>query len=855
MSSGTTMRRVSLRNIAAHKVRLFLTVLAVVLGTAFVSGSMMFTNSLSSTFDEAISSSLDGVDVVVSPSGESAGTGIPVEMVDTLRNRADVDNANIDASQSVVLATEDAKAIQTGSGSSSIGIFYEPEQSVGMPYRLAEGELPEGTEEVLINQPAVEEYGFGIGDQLLVVDSAGRYTVTITGTTTLEEETSMGGIRLAMSEAAYTERYLDGSTVPTVILSGAQGTEPQELVDALTADLGPEYTIETGEALVEEMTAVIRDALSFIQYFLVAFGLIALLVGTFIIANTFSMIVAQRMREFALLRALGMSRKQLTASVVFEAIVVGLFGSALGVLGGMGLVAIISAVLNNFGMPMGGSLGLTPAAVITALVLGTVVTVISAWAPARRAGQVKPVEAMRAIESTTVRSMAGRTVIGGIVLVLGIALAVAGAMLADSSTSTRAILVGLGALAVVVGTFFFSPALSIPLVGGLGRIMGAPFGAVGRLSSTNSRRNPRRTATTAFALTLGIALVTAIGMLSATMKEAVSDLMEEQINADYVLTGPTNGSITLPREAATEVAAVDGVTSVATIGANLVDVDGKSSFAGGPHAMSFTADGNIGELIVAQGVEGSMDLTGSGFISSREFAEASGWELGGVYPINAMDQPVGEVELIGIYDQNIALGNFVVAEASFENTPVAGQSIPQLILVNGAEDVDQEQFRADIEAAVADFIVVQVKSSSEYAGETVQIINTMMNILYALLALAVIVAIIGIINTLALNVIERRQEIGMLRAVGTKRGQVRTMITLESVQIAIYGAIVGMLIGLGLGWAFVTVMSGEGLDAPATVPWGQLIWMLVGSAVVGVIAALWPAHKAAKTPPLEAITD
>lgn len=849
------MRRVSLRNIAAHKVRLFLTVLAVVLGTAFVSGSMMFTNALSSTFDEVISDQLDGVDVVVSTNSDATIAGVPVGTLEELRAHESVENVNINGNQSIVLATEDGKAIQTGAGSASLSIFYGPNEVVGMPLALVDGNTPEGTEEVLINQLAAEEYGLGVGDELLVVDSGGRYNVTITGTTQLDSDTSGTAISLAMTEDAYSERYLDGETVPGVIVSGTEDTEPQELVNILAPELGPDYTVETGEALVEEVTGQIRSALSFVQYFLVAFGLIALLVGTFIIANTFSMIVAQRLREFALLRALGVSRKQLTQSVVFEAVVVGIIGSALGVLGGMGLVWVISAVLGSFGMPMGSSLGLTPSAVIVALVLGTIVTVVSAWAPARRAGQVKPVEAMRSIESTTVRSMLGRTITGGVILALGIILAIAGAAMADAETAVRSIMVGFGALFVIVGTFFFSPALSIPIVGGLGRILGAPFGSVGRLAATNSRRNPRRTATTAFALTLGIALVTAIGMLSATMKEAVSDLMEEQISADYVLTGPNNGSITLPREAAAEVAKLDNVGAVSTIGANLVDVDGQSSFAGGPQSMSFTGDGNIGELIVAEDIEGTLDLTEPGFIASRDFAESVGWELGEVYPISAADQPVGEVELVGIYGANMALGNFMVSEASFEGTMVDGQGVPQMILVNGAEGADEEQLRSDIEEAVADFIVVQVKTSSEYAGETVEIINVMMNILYALLALAVIVAIIGIINTLALNVIERRQEIGMLRAVGTKRGQVRTMITLESVQIAIYGAVVGMLIGLGLGWAFVTVMSGEGLDAGVAVPWGQLLLMLGGSAVVGVIAALWPAHKAAKTPPLEAITD
>ncbi len=846
------MRRISLRNIAAHKVRLFLTVLAVVLGTAFVSGSMMFTNALSATFDEAISDQLDGVDVVLSHDGDG---GVPREVMDQLRADDEIARVNVNASQSVVLATDDSRAIQTGSGEPSISIFYDADNAVGMPHNLVEGTAPEGTEEVLINRAGAEEHGFGIGDTLLVVDSAGRYTVTITGITDMDTQTTPG-ISLTMSEAGYLERYTDGASVPSLLLAAGDGVEPQQLVDDLRTRLGADYTVDTGESLVEKTTGMIRDALGFVQYFLVAFGLIALLVGTFIIANTFSMIVAQRMREFALLRALGVSQGQLTRSVVFEAIVIGILGSALGVVGGMGLVWVISTVLSNFGMPMGGSLGLTPQAVLVALGLGTVVTVISAWAPARRAGQVKPVEAMRNIESTSVASMKGRTIAGAVILAIGAAAAIAGAGMTDSSTTSRSILVGVGALLVIVGTFFFSPALSIPVVGGLGRVLGAPFGAVGRLASTNSRRNPRRTATTAFALTLGIALVTAIGMLSATMKEAVSDLIEEQITADYILQGPQNGAITLPRETSAAVAAADGVEDVITISAAPLTI-GETATPGfpGAQAVSAVADGDISQVMNTENVQGSLDLSKPGLIADADYASSQGWSIGSTVPLRAADQEIGSAELLGTYSGNQALGTAIVSSASIAETPLSQQLVPQMILVNGAEGFDKEQLRSNIEDAVADFIVVRVQNASEYAGETVTMINTMMNILYALLALAVIVAIIGIINTLALNVIERRQEIGMLRAVGTGRGQVRTMITLESVQIAIYGAVIGMAIGLGLGWAFVTVMSGEGLDAAVTIPWGQLGLMLAGSAVVGVIAAVWPATKAARTPPLEAITD
>lgn len=849
MNSGSTMRRISLRNIGAHKIRLFLTVLAVVLGTSFVSGAMMFTNALSSTFDEAISNSLDGVDVVVSASSESDVQGVPVDTVASLREDSRISALNINASQSVVLADSDAKAIQT-TGGSSISIYYSPDDAVAQPLELVDGEAPTGTEQVLASQAGAEAKGIGVGDEILVVDSSGRYNVTVTGLTTTDND-SDSALNLQMSEAGYLERYTDGVTVPGVTLSAAEGTTPQELVDALSVELGSNFNVETGEALVEQVTGMIKEMLSFVQYFLVAFGLIALLVGTFIIANTFSMIVAQRMREFALLRALGAAPGQITRSVVLEASIVGLFGSALGVLGGMGLVAIISAVLNSFGMPMGSSVGLTPSAVITALVLGTIVTVISAWAPARRAGEVKPVEAMRNMETTTVRSMMGRTVTGGIVLALGIILAIAGALMTDSSTGLRSVLVGIGALFVVVGTFFFSPALSMPVVGGLGKILGAPFGSVGSLAATNSKRNPRRTATTAFALTLGIALVTAIGMLSATMKDAVSEMMEEQYTADYILQGPTDGSITMPKDADDVVRETDGVADVVTVSLNGASVDGQATYG----SVTFVADGDLGTVISTESIEGSLDLSEPGVVTTQTFADEQGWKVGDSLPLEAAGQSVGEVELIGTFTGNDAVGSMIISESSLADTPVADQAIPQMMLVKGEDGSDQEELRSNIEEAVADYIVISVKTSTEYAGETVAMIDVMMNILYALLALSVIVAVIGIINTLALNVIERRQEIGMLRAVGVKRGQIRTMITLESVQIAIYGAVIGIAIGLGLGWAFVTVMSGEGLDAAVSVPWGQVALMLVGSAVVGVIAALWPAVKASKTPPLDAITD
>src|SRR5699024_10357721 len=367
----------------------------------------------------------------------------------------------------------------------------------------------------------------------------------------------------------------------------------------------------------------------FINYFLIAFGLIALLVGTFIIANTFSMIVAQRTKEFALLRALGASRGQITRSVVTESVIVGIIGSAVGVVAGMGLVALIKLGLSTQDLPMGGGLGLTVNAVVVPIILGTIVTVISAWAPARRAGAVEPVEAMRTTESAAGSSLKVRTIIGLALLILGVALAIAGAVWTDGSTGVRASLVGVGALGVIVGFFLAGPALSLPIVPVFGKAIGAPFGAVGALAATNSKRNPRRTSATAFALTLGLALVTAIGMLGATMNSSIEDLMEDNVSADYILSGPTDGSFPAPATTPQLAQETEGVANTVAVGMAPVLVDGQAALDYGPQfQMTNSIDGNPESMVAFDVVEGSMNLEENpGFIANRTVAEANGWTV------------------------------------------------------------------------------------------------------------------------------------------------------------------------------------------------------------------------------------
>ena len=869
----SAMRTIALRSLAAHKVRFLLTILSVVLGTTFVAGSFMLTSSLSKTFDSLFDEELAQVNAVVSPT-QGSMEGIPVETLEQIGSQPGVEDVNIQQDHSIVIANADGEAFQTGGAPSVISPYYPDDQQAAKPIAITSGHAPHGPGEVLLNDSAAESHNVQLGDTVKMVDRSNQKEAQVVGTYDLSVDTG-GYTGLLMDAPAFLEEWNTGTVQDHILVSASAGTSESQLIADLEAAY-PDYQVRTGEQLASEMSADVNQALSFVNYFLIAFGLVALLVGTFIIANTFAMIVAQRLREFALLRSLGVSQRQITTSVVFEAVVVGVLGSLVGVAGGAGLVFAIYAVMDRvgFGLPSGG-VNLNVQAVAVPLVLGTLATVVSAWAPARAAGRVKPVEAMRSGDSSSSSPILLRSVVGVVGMLAGIGLALAAALwLPDMATSRRAIMVGLGALALVVGTFLASPALSIPLVPSIGRVLGWPFGAIGKLAATNSRRNPRRTANTAFALTLGVALVTSFGMLGATMKSTVSDVTESSVTSDFLITGAgsAGGSFPLSTDILDAAAEVPGVSSVATWGVVPLTLAGQSGFMGaggsggqGAGASTFYA-GDFAHSVGMEITAGTADAAQPGVLVDKNFAAEQGWEVGQQLELSFPGTPLTHpVPVSGIYEPNQLAGKFVISDRTLQDFAEAAQQ-PQAFsqkailsfFVNGDESVataqDQEALKQRLVDAIKPFIVAQVVTPQEYAGQQAVMIDQMLSVLYAMLALSIVIAVLGIINTLALNVIERRREIGMLRAVGTHRGQIRRMITLEAVQIAVYGAVVGVAIGLVLGWSFVQVLADEGLGA-AAYPWGTIVGMLIGSAVVGVVAAVWPAIKASRTSPLEAIAD
>lgn len=841
MSSANTMRKVSLRNLAAHKVRLALTVLSVVLGTAFVTGSFVFTDTLSHTFHGLFADVAKGVDVQVTGK-QDTGSGVPISDVAKIRAIQGVRAVETEASAQIIVLGSDGKPLK-GGGAPSEGLSYSPPaEHLGDPYTFVAGGAPTGPNQIALNKGALKLGKLAVGDHTKVlVPSRGTLDVTITGSYDTKSDT--GGYVGALFERDQAlSLFTDGMHVRAINVAG--GGVSQDTLKNRIANAVPDMTVKTGAQVTKDTEASVNKALTFINYFLLAFGAIALLVGTFIIYNTFSMIVAQRLRELALLRAVGASRGQVSRSVLLEAIMVGLVGSVIGIAGGVGLAYGVRALLNSFnvGLP-NGPLQLTPRTIVIALLVGVVVTVFSAYAPARRAAKIPPVAAMREEFASAGSSLRLRTALGGVAASIGVAALVAGGT--AKAGGSAAGLVGIGALALILGVLFGAPALSRPIVGGIGAPLGRLFGPVGRLARTNATRNQRRTAATAFALTLGLMLVTAIAVFGSSAKKSIDGLVDNGVTADYILSGPN--SIGVPAGVRDAVANQPGVGSATALEPVLVKIDGKTVDGTG-------IAGSLPDVMKISLVQGQLDLTGHNIAVAADTAQQNGWKLGSTVAMVSPDGKQIDTTVTAIYQHNQLLGPWLTSDQLYSEVTPSARRSDIVVLVRATPGTDLGTLRGGLERATDKFLVITVEDREQFKGSQAHQINSLLAILYGLLALAIVIAVLGIINTLALSVVERRREIGMLRAVGMLRVQVRRTIYLESALIAMFGAIVGVALGATFGALFVHTLRDQGLGQIA-VPYQQAVWMLVLSAAVGVLAALWPAMRAARTRPLEAIAD
>jgi putative ABC transport system permease protein len=842
MSAAKTMRRVSMRNLAAHRVRLLLTVVSVLLGTAFVAGSFVFTDTLQGSFDKIFNTADKGLDARVQPKHDY-DPGVATNVVSQVRAVPGVRTVEVHADAPVVLVNSHGKKVKSGGAPSEGDMWNAPANAVGPVPSFVSGRAPSRPGEIVINNGAAKKGQLRTGDHAKVVlPNAAVTNVTVVGVYRTEAETG-GYIGVLFSPQQARQLFTDGRHVGSLDIAADKGVSEKTVAARIERTLPSTLEVRTGTQARADDQNGIQTALSFINYILLGFGFIALIVGTFIIYNTFSMLVAQRLRELALLRAIGAARKQVRRSVLVEAGVIGLIGSALGLLGGVGLAYGLHALLDalDLGLPSGG-LVVGPRTVIAALVVGTGVTLLSANAPARRAAKVPPVAAMREeFASTSAGSLRRRTVIGAALAAVGVVATVGGAL--TKSGGSAAALIGLGLLGVAAGTMMLSPVLAAAIINPLGKVLGRPFGPIGRLARTNAVRNPRRTAATAFALTLGLLLVSGIAVVGASVKASLNKTFDNGVRADYILT--TSSEVNVPTQASAAAAKVRGVGSATQLHDLQTLVDGKKSDGTG-------VDGPLPPVLKVEMKHGGGQPTGHNVLISKAYAKKHHWAIGSTHTFSIPGRATVRETVSGIYADDQLLGPWLVSGDVYRMLTPRPDWSDEVTLIKGAPGTDLKTLGADLDRATNSYYVVNVQTRSEFKGSLASQVNGLLGLLYGLLGLAIVIAILGIINTLALSVIERRREIGMLRAVGMQRKQVRRTIYVESLLIAVFGALLGLSLGLVYGPLFARTLRGQGLST-VSVPWGQALGFLVLAAVVGVLAALWPAHRAARTKPLEAI--
>ncbi|GAB2887373.1 ABC transporter permease [Nocardioides pacificus] len=844
------MWRAALKSLLGRKIRLLLSTFAIVLGIAFVAGTLVFTDTLERSFTALFASTVG--DVVVRPEGGDISAGpstrtLPAELVEDLRDTpgaARVDG-NVSANGVFVIGTDDK--VIGGQGAPGLGLNWnDAPAGHGLEgLTIVDGAEPTGPDEIALDVLTADKAGYEIGDEVLL-NTVGAEPVLrkeLVGTADFADGGSLNGATLTIFDTATSQQlFHEGEDVFNDIwVTAEDGVSQEELRDAVAAELPDGVEAVTGDTAADESASQLLEAISFLSTFLLIFAGISLIVGAFLIVNTFSILVAQRSRELALLRALGASQGQVTRSVLLEALILGLLGSTLGLGLGVLLAMLLKWVFSTFvGLEFAGqSLVFQTSTVVVAYVVGVAVTMAAAWLPARHTSRIAPVQAMRddiALPETSIR----RRLIAGIALVVaGLAMMTA-ALLGDVPRAGWVL--GAGMLAVLLGVAGASPVISYPFLAGASWLSTRVFGTVGRLAGQNSLRNPRRTTATASALMIGLALAGTMSIVGASAKASIDQIVDENFRGDFVVSNAIGEEFS--SALGDQIADVDGVGSVAALRYAFGSIDGSG--------QGISA-GDLAQLEQVMGlkmIEGEVADVRDGTVVVSEGVADDGVEVGDVVTYEVFGSE-NELEVVGVFEENPLVGfPYVTTEQTLIDAGVPDND--RMLVIEAEPGADLSLVQGGIDEVVSDLRMVTVKDQAEFAAEQRDPIDQLVTMIFALLGLALLIAVLGIVNTLALSIIERTHEIGLLRAIGLSRRQLRRMVTLESVVIATLGATLGVLLGIGFGVALTSSLRSEGLEVIA-VPSGQLLIFLGVAVVVGVLAAVLPARRAAKLNVLDAI--
>ncbi|MFD9611487.1 ABC transporter permease [Streptomyces sp. NPDC059083] len=840
------MFRTALRNVLAHKARLLMTVLAVMLGVAFVSGTLVFTDTLGQAFRNQSAKSYDDVAVSVTmyPNPEEARKtpGLSREVVDKVAKLDGV--ASVTPRVDGFAGVPDKNGKLIGSGWSNKGTNFAPgKDGKDRAYSFVAGDGPHRADQIALDRDTADKGGYKVGDPVRVATNGPVKEYTLAGVFTTEDgAVNAGGSLVVFDDAVAQKLYLKPGFYRDLTVTAAPGASDGKLLDEVLKVVPKSATGQTGKALADQQAKDIEAGLGALNQVLLGFAGIALFVGVFLISNTFTMLVAQRTKELALMRAVGASRKQITRSVLAEAGLVGLVASAVGYALGIGLAVGLRSAMSAFDMkvPAGDLvLGVTPA--VSAFGVGVLITMLAAWLPGRRAAKIPPVAAMSSVHATaSTKSLVLRNSIGAAFTALGVVLIVLGA--GQGGDDGRMLIAG-GAFLTLIGVIVLIPMLSRPVIALIRPLFVGLFGVSGKLAGLNAVRNPRRTGATASALAIGLTLVTGLSVLGATVGSALDKVTTDQIKADYMVSMASGNG--LSPEALTALEKAPGVTALSPQQAGAFQLKGDYT------SVSGVTPGAIEKVLKLDVLKGSLSSLGGNTIAvDDDVATKRGLKVGDSVPVEYLDKQKGRLTVGAVYEANEFVSP-VLADHKLVTAHEEQADIRQIFVsTDGGASAAHERALAK---AMGDNPAITVMDHKDIRDSFGGPINMLLNIMYGLLGMALIIAVLGVVNTLAMSVFERQQEIGMLRAIGLDRRRVKRMVRLEAVVISVFGAVVGIGLGSFLGWAIGETFKNSLPGYVLVLPWDRIGLFLVLAALVGVLASLWPARSAAKLNMLSAI--
>ncbi|WDV56549.1 FtsX-like permease family protein [Streptomyces coeruleorubidus] len=837
------MLRTALRNILTHKARLLMTLLAVMLGVAFVSGSLVFTDTLANAYRNQAAKGYAHVDVEVRAyaSGSGENPGLSRKALDEIAGLDGVAEAAGRVYGDASVADKDGRLL--GSALSNAGANFAPgkDGKDGL-YVFPDGSGPTEAGQVALDKASAAQGGYHVGDTVRVATKGPAKTYTLSGIFTTEDSAVADGGSLVLFDTPVAQRlYLKPGRYQTVTVTAAPGASNTELA-ATIGKLLPDYAeAQTGRQLANREADLAEADASNLNSMLLAFAAVALVVSVFLIANTFTMLAAQRTRELALLRAVGASRKQVTRSVLAEAMVLGALASVAGLALGAGATVVLRSTIGGLGGELpDGPVTVTSTTVIVAFAVGVLVTMLAAWLPARRAAKIPPVAAMSSVHlPATTKSLVLRNSLGGLLTLLGVAVSVQGGRAGGSGGGA---LVGLGAILALAGVMLLIPLLSRPAVAAVRPLLRA-VGIEGTLAGQNAVRNPRRTGATASALTIGLTLVTALTMLGVTLGQAVDKMTTDIVKADYMVTAV--GGSGLDASAVAALRKAEGVNAVSQ------EQPASMRLGGSLQPVSGVTPADFQRAIHLTTVSGSLGTFARGQIAvADDIARSNGWKTGDSVPVTYDDAKSGKLTVGAVFERNTVVSPVVVSTDVLE--PHEAESVISRIYVktDGGESAANKRAVVD---ALAGNPAIEIGDRQDIRAEFGGFISTALNVMYGLLAMSLVIAVLGIVNTLAMSVFERQREIGMLRATGLDRRRVKRMIRLEAVVISVFGAAIGLGLGAFLGWAVGETVASSVPGYALVLPWGRFALSLLLAALVGTLAAMWPARSAARLNMLTAI--